>query len=136
MLLKLRKAVPNCNIVVAYGAAKFAPGGTGELSVPTSRAYKECVTRVSTKVTAEFRSSKVDYKDDSVLQQIAVKGSNGFALRGLLWNAGEKEFVSRDLNAAMNIRRYLLFRPAILNQRLATAKLVQSIVKRIKPRWT
>ena len=132
----LRKAVPNCNIVVAYGAAKFAPGGRGELSVPTSRAYKECVTRVSTKVTAEFRSSKVDYKDDSVLQQIAVRGSGDFALRGLLWNPGEKEFISRDLNAAMNIRRNLLFRPAILNRRLATAKLVQSIVKRIKPRWT
>ena len=78
----------------------------------------------------------MDYKDDSVLQQIAVRGSGDFALRGLLWNPGEKEFISRDLNAAMNIRRNLLFRPAILNRRLATAKLVQSIVKRIKPRWT
>ena len=94
----LRKAVPNCNIVFAYGAAKFAPGGRGELSVPTSRANKECVTRVSTKVTAEFRSSKVDYKDDSLLQQIAVKGSNDFALRGLLWNAGEKEFISPSVS--------------------------------------
>jgi hypothetical protein len=27
--------------VVAYGAAKFAPGGKGEMAVPTSRACKE-----------------------------------------------------------------------------------------------
>jgi hypothetical protein len=45
---ELRKVRPDCNIVVAYGSAKFAPGGRGELSVPTSRAYKECASRVGT----------------------------------------------------------------------------------------
>ena len=133
---EIEKAAPGSNIVVAYGSAKFAPGGRGELSVPTSRAYKECVSRVNnTKVTAEFRSSKVDYQDDSVLQNIAViKGQSKFALRGLLWNVYRKEFVSRDLNAALNIRRYLLHRPAILDRRLATCKLKQKIVKRIQKR--
>ena len=130
----------------SLGAAKFAPGGRGELSVPaaklslqhscrpTSRAHKECVSRVNTKVTAEFRSSKVDYRDDSVLQNIAVVCQPKFALRGVLWNVEHGEFVSRDLNAALNIRRYLLHRPAILNRRLATGKLEQRIVKRIQPR--
>ena len=131
---EIKKAAPKSNVVVAYGAAKFAPGGRGELSVPTSRAYKECVSRVNTKVTAEFRSSKVDYQDDSVLQNIAVVSQPKFALRGVLWNVARGEFVSRDLNAAMNIRRYLLHRPAILDRRLATNKLQQQIVKRIQPR--
>jgi hypothetical protein len=130
----IKQAVPGCNIVVAYGAAKFAPGGKGELSVPTSRAHKECVSRVNTKVTAEFRSSKVDYQDDSVLQKIAVVSQPKYALRGVLWNVRREEFISRDLNAAMNILRYLLHRPAILNMRLATSKLKQRIVKRIQPR--
>jgi hypothetical protein len=143
---EIEKAAPGSNVVVAYGAAKFAPGGRGELSVPaaklplqhscrpTSRAHKECVSRVNTKVTAEFRSSKVDYQDDSVLQNIAVVSQPKFALRGVLWNVARGEFVSRDLNAALNIRRYLLHRPAILNRRLATGKLQQRIVKRIQPR--
>jgi hypothetical protein len=131
---EIKKEVPGCNIVVAYGAAKFAPGGRGELSVPTSRAYKECVSRVNTMVTAEFRSSKVDNQDDSVLQNIAVTSHPKFSLRGVLWNVRREEFVSRDLNAALNIRRYLLDRPAILNRRLAKNKLVQRIVKRIQPR--
>jgi hypothetical protein len=143
---EIKTAVPGSNIVVAYGAAKFAPGGRGELSVPaaklplqhscrpTSRAHKECVSRVTTKVTAEFRSSKVDYQDDSVLQNIAVRGKQGFALRGVLWNVQRQVFVSRDLNAAMNIRRYLLHRPVILNRRLATGKLEQRIVKHVHPR--
>ena len=133
MTNELWSAVPDCNIVVAYGAAKFAPGGRGELSVPTSRAYKECVSRVTTKATPEFRSSKVDYLDDTVLQLVAVKKTR-FSLRGVLYNVARKEFVSRDLNGAMNIRRYLLHQPDILNRRLATEKLVQRIVKRIKPR--
>jgi hypothetical protein len=131
---EIEKAAPGSNVVIAYGAAKFAPGGRGELSVPTSRAHKECVSRVNTKVTAEFRSSKVDYQDDSVLQNIAVVSQPKFALRGVLWNVARGEFVSRDLNAALNIRRYLLHRPAILNRRLATGKLQQQIVKRIQPR--
>ena len=44
------------------------------------------------------------------------------------------EFVSRDLNGAMNIRRYLLHRPAILNRQLAQGKLEQRVAKRILPR--
>ena len=144
---ELNELVPDCNIVVAFGAAKFAPGGKGELSVPTSRAsgakgacgghrpqYKECASRFMQLVTCEFRSSKVDYRDDSTLQNVAVTTSPRFALRGVLWNVRLREFVSRDLNAALNIRRNVLVRPAVLIRRNATGRLVQRIVKRIKPR--
>ena len=125
-------------VVVAYGSAKFAPGGRGELCVPTSRAYKECASRVVTKITSEFRSSKVDYQDNSVLQHVAIKRQlgrpGGAALRGLLWNVAREEFASRDLNAALNIRRYLLNRPAIMDRRRATGALQQTICKRIRQR--
>jgi len=123
-------------IVVAYGSAKFAPGGKGELSVPTSRAYYECASRVKTIATSEFRSSKVDASDDSILQLVATRDKPRYGLRGVLWNTKTKKFVSRDLNAALNIRRNLLHRPAILQPENAKAKLLQKIKKRIKQRNT
>ena len=162
MFKTMDKIIPDCNIVVAYGSAKFAPGGKGELSVPTSRAFKECASRVGlgaaetrrqrscqvvAKITSEFRSSKVDYRDDSVLQFVSVNSfsprSSSYnrlqrekqdSLRGLLWNVVRGEFVSRDLNAALNIRRNLLHRPAIMNRSRAKEKLQQCVVKRIRPR--
>ena len=131
---ELNEAFPNCNIVIAFGAAKFAPGGKGELSVPTSRAYKECASRFRILVTCEFRSSKVDYRNNSTLQKVAVKTSPKYALRGVLWNVRMQEFVSRDLNAALNIRRNVLSRPAILVRQNAREQLMQRVVKLIKPR--
>ena len=132
---QLGQAVPDRdNIVIAFGSAKFAPGGKGELSVPTSRAYKECASRFKLLVTCEFRSSKVDYRDDSTLQNVAVTTSPRFALRGVLWNVELREFVSRDLNAALNIRRNVLLRPRLLIRHNASGRLEQRIVKRIKPR--
>jgi len=134
---ELRKVRPDCNIVVAYGSAKFAPGGRGELSVPTSRAYKECASRVTTKVTSEFRTSKIDYRNDRLLHLVAVsqdrtRQPKEKGLRGILWDG--VRFISRDLNAAMNIRRQLIDRPSILNRRNATGRLVQHVRKRIRPR--
>jgi hypothetical protein len=131
---QIKAAAPGFNIVVAYGSAKFASGGPNEVSVPTSRAYKECGFRFDLVVTPEFRSTKVDCYDDSTLQHVAVKTTPRRALRGVLWNVLRREFVSRDLNAALNIRRFLISRPPILRRELATGKLVQKIVKRIKPR--
>jgi hypothetical protein len=131
-----KKRIPDCDkIVIAYGSAKFAPGGTNELSVPTSRAHKECATRFTTVVTPEFRSSKISYTNDSVLQLIANKPSkNKQSFRGLLWDVPAQRFVSRDLNGALNIRRMLLEVPRIMRRDLATSKLQQRIVKRIHPR--
>ena len=133
-----RKRNPHAHdIVIAFGSAKFAPGGQNELSVPTTRAYKECAFRFTTIVTPEFRSSKVSSLNDSVLQLIASKAKGpgrNHAFRGILWDVPAKSIVSRDLNAALNIRRMLLHAPNILRRELATSKLTQRIVKRINPR--
>eukprot|EP00963_Diacronema_lutheri_P007225 scaffold633_cov321-Pavlova_lutheri.AAC.3 len=40
--------------LVAYGAAKFASGGHGEVAMPTSRAFKVCVQRLKTAPVDEF----------------------------------------------------------------------------------
>jgi len=117
-------------LVVAYGNGKFAPGGVGEQSVPTTRAYKECASRVATYTIDEFRTSKVDYRDDSVLQKIVMRDGRGFPLRGLLVNTEQDDFVSRDLNAALNIRRCLIDpRPAILRRKGVVQPLQQAVVK-------
>jgi hypothetical protein len=81
--------------------------------------YKECGFRFKLVVTPEFRSTKVDCYDDSTLQRVAVKTTPRIALRGVLWNVLRREFVSRDLNAALNIRRFLISRPPILRRELA-----------------
>lgn len=130
---ELRDAFPNKRIVIAYGSAKFASGGPNEVSVPTSRAYKECATRFTTVVTPEFRTSKVYNVNDELLHLVAVKGAQ-HALRGVLWSTEHRRFVSRDLNAAINIRRKLLDRPAILDPKNADGPLKQKIRKRINPR--
>ena len=131
----LEAVTPGCKITIAYGSAKFAPGGRNEASVPTSRAYKECASRFNTLVISEFRSSKVYYYDNNVLQLISVRLPGPFrSLRGSLWSVEQTEFVSRDLNAALNIRRNLLEHPDILNPSLAVAKLEQRVAKRINPR--
>ena len=122
-------------LVVAYGNAKFASGGAGEQSVPTTRAYRECASRVLTYSTDEFRTSKVHCQDDSVLQLLGTHSQARFALRGLLFNPDLAKFVSRDLNAALNIRRILLGpRPIILCRQGVVDRLEQHIVKRLRSR--
>lgn len=122
-------------LVVAYGNGKFGSGGVGETSVPTTRAYKECASRVVTHWTDEFRTSKIDCQDDSVLQLLTTMVNPGRALRGLLYNPSERRFVSRDLNAALNIRRLLLGpRPTILCRKGVVQKLEQKVVKTVKAR--
>ena len=122
-------------LVIAYGNAKFASGGVGEQSVPTTRAYKECASRVLTYSVDEFRTSKVDYRDNSVLQLLSTKTSPRFALRGVLYNTTLDEFVSRDLNAALNMRRSLIGpRPTILCREGVVQALEQKIMKRLRSR--
>ena len=92
---------------VAYGSAKFAPGGKGETSVPTSRAFKECANRCKTFVTSEFRSTRIWNEDKKTLLQGVMSEKNGKKIRGLLWcNSTVKDkskYINRDLNAAKNI---------------------------------
>lgn len=127
---RLTRLFAGGRLVVAFGNGKFASGGAGEQSVPTTRAYKECASRVVTYTVNEFRTSKVDYRDDSVLQKIALRDSRGFPLRGLLFNTERDDFVSRDLNAALNIRRCLVGpRPQILRWEGVEQPLQQAVVK-------
>ena len=122
-------------VVIAYGSAKFAPGGPNEVSVPTTRAFKECKYKIPTIVTNEFRSTIVHHEDDSILQYIKRRDTNT-TLRGLLWcnSPNNNKFVNRDLNAALNIRRCAInpIRPAILQRLPTNAPLPRIVGKTIK----
>jgi hypothetical protein len=113
---------PNKEIVISYGASKFSPTGQGELSVPTSQVFKETVKRFKQNVhlTDEYRSTKVYYKDNSILQSVRSR-QRSRVLRGLIWCRStiinQSHFVDRDLNAALNIRRCLMSeRPNIMTR--------------------
>jgi hypothetical protein len=130
-------------IVVFYGSAKFAPGGKNEVSVPTSRAFKECSCRFATKCVEEFRTSKVDSRTDQILKLVVKKQKKNDvrpvrALRGLLWcdstNSVSGKFVNRDINAAINIYRCGADakRPFSLTRNPKFTKIIQVIGKTIK----
>jgi hypothetical protein len=119
------------DIVLAFGAAKFAPGGKGEVSVPTTRAFKECSNRFPIIPVDEFRTTMVHWKDLSVLKKVGKYGDDGklVTVRGLLWCCstikGESKFVNRDVNASINILRCAVLprRPSILDRKKATSSL-------------
>lgn len=96
-------------VVIAYGSATFAPGGKGEISVPTSTTFKNFARTFPTVVVDEFRSTKIHSEDGSLLKNVKRRDTNEL-LRGLLWcdSTNNTKFVNRDLNAAINIRRCLV----------------------------
>ena len=100
-------------IVISYGSAKFPSTGKGEVAVPTSRAYKECHARFDTFAVPEFRTSLVHHETLSVLRLVGSR-KTGQEIRGLRWCCSTnqevcKHLVSRDQNAAINIRNILLW---------------------------
>jgi hypothetical protein len=110
---------------VAFGAAKFAPGGKGEISVPTSRAFKECCNRFKTVAVDEFRTSRVSWMDDRLLEPVG-RSDLRVAIRGLFWCGStiNNKYANRDANGALNIRRCgMAARPMILDRKNATGKL-------------
>jgi hypothetical protein len=123
------------NTVLAYGSAKFAPGGKNEVAVPVGRAYQEATYRFETVLVDEFRTSKVNWKTLDVLDQVITKKKDKLIpIRGLLWCSSTNEFkgkfVDRDLNAAINILRCVMLpRPRILDRKYTTGKIVQRIGK-------
>ena len=128
---------PGRRVVVAYGAAGFAPGGKGERSVPTTRAQKEFAHRFRTEFVDEFRTSKMCHFDDSGLERIKVRGSGRkWCLRGLLWcgSTDNSKFVNRDFNAAMNIHRCAVsaVRPECLTRKRDLPRFVDRVGKVIK----
>jgi len=50
-------------MVVAHGAAKFAPGGREEVTMPASQAFKVCTQRFKTMPVDEFRTTMVHAGD-------------------------------------------------------------------------
>ncbi|RKP03931.1 hypothetical protein CXG81DRAFT_23488 [Caulochytrium protostelioides] len=46
-------------VVVAYGASQFAPGGKSEIAVPTARAYQACAHRFRMILVDEIRTTQV-----------------------------------------------------------------------------
>jgi len=128
---------PSENIVLAFGNAKFAPGGKGEQSVPTTRAYKECSYRFLIILVDEFRTSKINWKTLETLDVVMKKdkANKMVSVRGLLWCRStidkEGKFVNRDHNAAINILRCATLpnRPDVLCRNKVNGKLVQRIGK-------
>jgi hypothetical protein len=131
---KIKDADENKRIIIAYGSAKFAPGGKNEISVPTCSAFKECRYRFPTLVIDEFRTTAVHFEDDSILQKVCKKGTN-IPVRGLLWCGStiKSKFVNRDKNAALNILRCanIANRPLALNRTPNLPRLVNTIGKRV-----
>ncbi len=123
------------NTVVAFGSAKFAPTGKGELSCPTTRAYKEMSYRSKTILIDEYRTSKVHWEDDSILEKVNkpnLKKGGYKTVRGLLWcgSTNFNKFVNRDMNAAINIWRCGMMypsRPPSLTRMPDHKKIVQRV---------
>lgn len=124
--------------IVGFGSAKFAPGGKGELSIPTCSSYKECCNRFLTAPIDEFRTSRIYYKDGKTILQIVKRRDNNKEVRGLLWCSStinkENKFINRDLNAAINILNCFILptRPEIMCRVEGKPKLEKIIGRKIK----
>jgi len=57
-------------LVTPYGAANFATGGHGKLTMLPWRAFKECVHRCRSVLVDEFKSTVVHARDGSVMKQV------------------------------------------------------------------
>ena len=129
-------------IVVAYGSAKFAPGGRGELSVPTTGTFKAFSNRFKGRVAVvdEFRTTRIWHKDSTtVLQGVQSQSKDcKVKVRGLLWCSSTMEnskFVNRDLNAAINIHKCFTMypvRPAMLARPKKPCRLADVVGRTIK----
>ena len=124
--------------VIAFGGAKMSPGGKGEKSVPTTRAFKECKKQrgLHIVVVDEFRTSKICHKTQTLLQLVKVQGEE-HSLRGLLWCCSTKDskqgfFVNRDVNAAWNILKCVRNRPEIFQRKPSKRLNKQKVEKVIK----
>jgi hypothetical protein len=133
-----RLEAPGKKVIVAYGSAKFAPGGKNEVSVPTTRSYKECSYRFTTVPVDEFRSTIVFHGDKKTVLKKVRRRDTGREVRGLLWcdstNQGKGKLINRDLNGALNIRDCFLLpkRPTMLQRKEGEKKLKRMFGRTIK----
>ena len=112
-------------IVIAYGDAKFASGGKGEISVPTSRLEKECKRRYHVVKIDEFRTTQIHYETNLKLASVYEKDEK-YPVRGLLWcsSTNSSKFVNRDKNAALNMLR--IYNDVIRHESLTRGTPVQT----------
>ena len=97
--------------VVAYGAAKFASTGRGELAAPTTKLFERCKAHFpgSVVLVDEFRTTKCCRDCGSELLGVMGTTKNGTraTVRGLKRCGSTvcrtRSLKSRDLNAALNI---------------------------------
>ena len=133
-----RLETPGKKTVIAYGSANFAPGGKNEVSVPTTRAYKECSYRFPTFPVSEFRTTMVFNGDKKTVLKKIKRKDTGKEVRGLLWccstNQEKGKFIDRDLNGALNIRDCFLLpeRPQMLKRLEGGSKLEWVVGRWIK----
>ena len=103
----------NVKPVIAYGAAKFNPNSTHELSAPTTFLSKRCSKHFSMVLIDEYNTTKVCSCCDEKLLPVV---KDGLEIRGLRWcgsflrktksfSTKCRTFLNRDLNAALNILR-------------------------------
>jgi len=118
-------------MVIAFGAGR-AVAMKGSTPAPSSRAFRECQRRFVTVSVEEFRSTYTHAETGQVLAQVGKRVrprsrmqqmlygqetrrqvSKRSKVRGLLWcdstSEAREHFLNRDLNAAANIRRCLIF---------------------------
>lgn len=69
---------------VAFGMAKFASGDRGELAMPKSQAFNECVQPFRTVLVDEFRRTMVRAGDGLAMTQLWSRRKQA-AVRGLMW---------------------------------------------------
>jgi hypothetical protein len=105
---KYEKKSPLPRLKVAYGSARFAPGGYGRMSTPTTSVFRACQHRFPTAVVDEFRSTIMHSAGRGALKLVYSQAMRK-TVRGLLWwnhtSPLGKHFVNRDFNAAKNISR-------------------------------
>lgn len=86
-------------IVLAYGDGKFDSSAPGERSVPTTRLASECSKRFKVFPIDEFRTSRINSMNNSILNNVR-KGTHD--IRGLQWCPTIRKFINRDKNSSIS----------------------------------
>ena len=119
------------NLTVAYGSAKFAPTGPGELAVPTTDAFKRCSKHFKIKLIDEFRTSKMCSCCGEELTKLYLENKEIRGFRRCDSIVCQRKLVSRDSNAAKNIRDCYLERPNCLRRNWKISDTLESLEKGI-----
>lgn len=101
---------------IAYGAAKFNPTNKNELSAPTTYLSRKCSRYYITVMVDEYNTTKMCNGCGNRLHGVkypitTTEGKRSYReVRGLKWCSSTRcrNFLNRDKNAALNIRRIFM----------------------------